>query len=197
MEVFLDPNAWRGYRLADFPRASWSVEGDLLQAIPGGETESLITREAYGDFDLSFEWRVPVGGNSGVLYKVTEEEDAPWKSGPEMQLLDDADHPDGRVPETSCGAVYGLYAPQAGAACPPGLFNVGRISVRGTRAEHWLNGVRVLECDLAGEEFRSRVARSKFRGFPRFARAARGHIVLQHQGSEVSFYNIRIEGFGR
>lgn len=71
--------------------------------------------------------------------------------------------------------------------------NVARISVRGSRVEHWLNGVRVLSCDLAEETFRARLAETKFRAFPHFARATEGHIVLQHHGTEAWFHNIRIE----
>lgn len=185
--------AWRGYRRAEFPDASWAVEGDLLHALPVEERVSLITHETYSDFDLSLHWRLPLGGNSGVFYRVSEDFDAPWKSGPEMQLLDNAGHPDGQTPETSCGALYGLAAPHDVPACPPALFNVARISVRGSRVEHWLNGVQVLSCDLEDEGFRARVARSKFREFPRFGRAAEGHIVLQHHGTEAWFRNIRIE----
>lgn len=189
---FLDSGAWRGYRLDRFPDESWAVEGRGLRGMPQPGGISLVSRERFGDFDLSLEWRLPVGGNSGVMYRVTEEDAAPWQSGPEMQLLDDANHPDGRVPETSCGALYGLYAPRAVPTCAPGLYNIARISVHGSRVEHWLNGVRVLACDLASDEFQARVGRSKFKRFPQFARRREGHLVLQHHGGEVSFRNIRI-----
>lgn len=191
---FLTQNAWRGYRQADFPAGSWALDGGFLHALPGTEgAVSLISREVFGDFDLSLEWRLPVGGNSGILYRVTEEYEEPWQSGPEMQLLGGGTHPDSRVPETSCGALYGLYAPAKRAQCVAGLFNIARISISGAWVEHWLNGVRVLSCDMANPEFRARVADSKFRHFPQFARATEGHIVLQHHGSEAWFYNIRIE----
>src|SRR5688572_18391656 len=153
---FLDSGAWRGYRLDRFPHESWAVEGRGLRGLPQPRGISLVSRERFGDFDLSLEWRLPVGGNSGVMCRVTEEDAAPWQSGPEMQLLDDANHPDGRVPETSCGALYGLYAPRAVPTCAPGLYNIARISVHGSRVEHWLNGVRVLACDLASDEFQAR-----------------------------------------
>ena len=192
MEVFLDRSAWRGYRQADFPTESWLAQGEVLEARAEGPVVSLISRQRFGDFHLSFDWRLPVGGNSGVLYKVTEDWEAPWQSGPEMQLLDNSAHPDARFPETSCGALYGLYAPQGSYLCPAGLFNIGRVSVRGFRVEHWLNGVRVLACDLATDDFRARVSRSKFCGLPRFACATEGHIVLQHHGTAAAFRNIRL-----
>ena len=73
---------WRGYRRAEFPDASWALEGDIFHALPVADYVSLITREAFGDFDLSFHWRLPLGGNSGVFFHVAEDFDAPWQSGP-------------------------------------------------------------------------------------------------------------------
>ena len=192
MEYFLEAAAWRGYRRGDFPARSWVWDGDAIRARADGPAVDLISKQSFGDFDLSFEWRLPVGGNSGVLYSVSESADAAWQSGPEMQLVDNSTHPDGRIPETSCGALYGLYASQGTLSCPPGLFNIARVSARGSRIEHWLNGARVVACDLAGEEFWQRVARSKFRAFAHFARAGQGHLVLQHHGSDAWFRNIRI-----
>lgn len=185
--------AWRGYRRADFPESSWASEGEILHALPGAERVSLITRDTFRNFDVSFHWKLPLGGNSGVFYRVSEDFDDPSASGPEMQLLDNAGHTDGQKPETSCGALYALVAPRDVPPCPPGLFNIGRITVRGSRVEHWLNGVRVLECDLADEQFLAKVRRSKFAPFPQFARASEGHIVLQHHGTEAWFHNLRVE----
>ncbi len=191
--IVLEPSAWRGYRMATFPDRSWSVEGAVLHALPGAEPVSLISRDAFEDFDLGLEWRLAGGGNSGVLYRVTEEADAPWQTGPEMQLLDDEGHPDGRAPKTRSGALYGLYPPAVEVRCPPGIFNDARIRVRGTRVEHWLNAACAVRFDMASEDFRARVARSKFARCPRFARAERGHLVLQHHGDEAWFRNLRLE----
>jgi hypothetical protein len=192
MERFLEASDWRGFRREDFPRESWALEADALRAVARGPKVDLVSVDRYRDFDLTLEWRLPVGGNSGVLYRVSESGEASWHSGPEMQFLDDSAHPDGRVPETSCGALYALCAPRESPICPPGLFNVARVSVHGTRVQHWLNGARVLECDLASAEFRERVTRSKFARFPDFARLSDGHIVLQHHGTDAWFCNIRI-----
>jgi hypothetical protein len=192
VESYLDVSAWRGYRREDFPAESWAWDGDCIRALAHGPRVDLISKRSFGDFDLSLEWRLPVGGNSGLLYRVVESADAAWQSGPEMQLVDNSSHPDGGMPETSCGALYGLYPAGSTLSCPPGLFNIARVSARGSRVEHWLNGARVLACDLASEDFVQRVARSKFRAFPQFARAAEGHLVLQHHGSDAWFRDIRI-----
>lgn len=190
--ILLDAAAWRGYRSETFPAASWSTEGDVLHALPHAQPVSLVSREVFEDFELAFEWRLPPAGNSGVLYRVREDVESPWQSGPEMQLLDDAGHPDGRAPETRCGALYGLYAPTTPAACEPGAFHSGMVRVRGDLVEHWLNGTCVLRCDLSSGEFGMRVGRSKFGRYPHFARAVQGYIVLQHHGEEAWFRNLRI-----
>lgn len=192
-ELLLTQSFWRGYQRKDFPAECWNIDEESLHALPGPNAVSLISRQRFGDFDLSLHWRLPAGGNSGILYRVTEELAEPWQSGPEMQLLDNSGHPDACLPETSCGAIYGLIAPHDVPICPPGVFNVARVRMRGSRVEHWLNGVRVLSCDIGSQDFRQRAARSKFYGFPRFARSSEGHIVLQHHGSEAWFYSIRIE----
>lgn len=189
----LTHSAWRGYRRAGFPTQAWRIEDDVLHARADGERVSLVSRGRYADFDLTLHWRLPSNGNSGILYRVSESLDEPWQSGPEMRLLDDEGHPDGRVPETSCGALYGLRAPADVPACPVGQFNVARILVRGSHVEHWLNGVLVLRVDLESDDFRAAVARSKFRRFPGFAREKEGHIVLQHHGTDAWFYGIRID----
>ena len=164
----------------------------MVRALPHGTPVSLISPARVADFDLTVQWRLPAGGNSGILYRVREDAEAPWQSGPEMQLLDDAGHPDGRVPETSCGALYGLFAPQVSVSCPADRFHVARVVARGPYVEHWLNGVRVLACDLSSDDFRQRAARSKFGAYPHFARNREGHLVLQHHGSEVCFRNVQL-----
>lgn len=87
----------------------------------------------------------------------------------------------------------GFIRPAVEVRCPPGIFNDARIRVRGTRVEHWLNAACAVRFDMASEDFRARVARSKFARCPRFARAERGHLVLQHHGEEAWFRNLRLE----
>lgn len=184
-------SAWRGYRATDLPPRGWAVEDGVLYTVKG-QPGDIVTREAYGDFELTLEWRTVPGGNSGIFYRATEAEDAIWQSAPEMQILDDAGHPDGRDPKTSAGALYGVVAPTRASAQPVGRWNKVRIVARGTRVEHWLNGRRVLRVDLADSDVRARIAASKFARWPGFAQARRGHIGLQNHGEEASFRDIRI-----
>lgn len=184
---------WRGYREGGFPGDSWSGDDEVLHALAAGPPVDLLTRERFRDFSLSFEWRLPRAGNSGVLYRVSEELERSWQSGPEMQLLDDEHHADGANALSSCGALYGLMAPwrdQRGAA---NTYHHGRVVVQGARIEHWIDEVEVLACDLSSAELRERIAGSKFRDFPAFARLEAGHIALQHHGTEAWFRRLRIE----
>lgn len=184
---------WRGYRRESFPEGSWAAEGRALRAIGAGERVDLATRARYRDFELSFDWRLPPGGNSGVLYRVSEETEESWQSGPEMQLLDDLAHPDGRDRLTSCGAFYGVLAPRRMALPATQTFIKARLRVQGTKVEHWLSQHLILAYDLADPALHQRIAESKFAGFARFAAEAEGHIVLQHHGTDAWFRNLQIE----
>ncbi len=184
---------WRGYKQADFPQKGWTVTKGILHFAKGSGGGDLVTREEYSSFELQFDWKVSEGANSGVLYRVSEAFDAPWHTGPEYQVLDDAKHGDGKNPKTSAAAAYALIACNADKATKPvGEWNSGRIVLRGSRLEHWLNGKKVVETDLASPEFTQLVAGSKFKAMPRFAKEASGHICLQDHGDEVWYRSIRI-----
>jgi hypothetical protein len=184
---------WRGYSEAQFPQGSWSLDDDVLRALAAGAPVDLVTRERFRDFILSFEWRLPRGGNSGVLYRVGEELPHSWQSGPEMQLLDDEHHQDGANAVTSCGALYGLIAPWRDQRDIANAYHSARLIVQGSRVEHWIDDAQVLGYDLDSEEVRERISRSKFREWPQFASLQEGHIALQHHGTEAWFRRIRIE----
>ncbi len=184
-------DALRGYGAKAFP-TSWVVEAGELHAVPGTGVD-LVTRETFGDFELEFEWRVSPGGNSGVLYRVVESDAPSWTTGPEYQVLDDGEHPDGRDPLTSAAALYGLIAPNADKRLESvGTFNTGRVVVHDERVEHWLNSSRVIDYEWHGADARTLVGASKFRDLPGFMAAEEGGVVLQHHGEEVWFRNVRI-----
>jgi Domain of Unknown Function (DUF1080) len=188
----LNAQGLRGYRREVFPEASWVLESDGVRAIAGAERVDLVTRDCFQDFDFSFEWCLPDAGNSGVLYRVSEELAHSWQSGPEMQLLDDARHPDAAKAETSCGALYALVAPSARPAPKANEFHTGRVVVRGSQVEHWIDEQRVVSCDLASDSVRARISASKFKDFPQFTRTTNGRIALQHHGTDVRFRKLRI-----
>jgi hypothetical protein len=181
---------WRGFKRADVPDGWRVVDGTLTRVGRGGD---LITKDQFANFELALEWKVQPRGNSGVFYRVTEEGDETYHTGPEMQVLDDAGHADGKSRLTSAGALYGLYPAPAGVAKPAGEWNAVRIVANGAHVEHWLNGVKVVDAELWSPEWERLVAASKFREWPTFGRARRGHIALQDHGDWVAYRNIKIK----
>lgn len=182
----------RGYRKAAFPEKGWSIVDGAVTCVANGGGGDLATAEQFGDFELRFQWRVAPGANSGVMYRVSEDDGASYETGPEFQILDDDKHPDGRNPLTSAGSLYGLIAPAGKVLRAPGSYNDARIVLRGPHVEHWLNGVKVVDTDLAGASWDAKLAGSKFKRWPKFARNPRGHIVFQDHGNDVAFRLIRI-----
>lgn len=182
-------NGWRGFRMDSMP-AGWQVVGGALTRVAEGG--DIITKEQFDDFELTLEWKVEPGGNSGIFFRVTEAEDGVHKSGPEMQVLDDAKHADGKRPETSAGAAYAIYPSPRGVVKPAGEWNSVRLLVRDNHVEHWLNGTKVVEYELGSPDWEERVRKTKFNETPRYGRETKGHIALQDHGDWVAYRNIMI-----
>ncbi len=189
----LDASHWRGWHGNGFPNDCWRVDGDELHAIAGTRRVDLISLERYRDFTLRFEFALPKRGNSGVLYRVEEGAELSWHSGPEMQLLDDHGHSDGRVPNTRNGALYGLLPPETETQLLPDQFTEAALSLHSGYVEHWLRGQLVLRYRLDDPGLLESIASSKFAPYPRFAQAEEGHIVLQHHGEAARFRRLSIE----
>ncbi len=188
---------WRGYKSNTVP-GSWRVEnGSLLsRRDPDKSTGDLITTDEFGDFELSLEWKMTKGNNSGVIYRATEEYDQVWQSGPEFQILDNTGHLDGLNPLASAGACYAVFAPARDATKPLGQWNQTRIVANGKHVEHWLNGEKVVEYDIDSDRWQAHVKTSKFYltayGQGNWGRAAKGHIGLQDYGGAIEFRDLKI-----
>lgn len=191
-QLLFDGNSlegWRGYN-SEFMPTGWSVEnGMLTRTGPGGD---IITEQQFGDFELYLEWLVGPGGNSGVLVRAVEGQEEVYHGAPEMQILDDAGHLDGRSPLTSAGSNYGLHGAPRGIVKSAGEWNSSRIVVVNNQVEHWLNGDKVVEYELGSADWLRRVANSKFAQWPEYGRASRGHIGIQDHGDRVSFRNLKV-----
>lgn len=188
---------WRGFRQETFPTNGWRIDAGALRPIEDGKVIDLITRKQYGNFELELEWRVDPKGNGGIFLHVSEDYPEVWHSGPEVQVLDDLEHPDAENPKTSAGSIYDLVAPTNKVLRPVGEYNNARFRVVDGRLEHWLNDVKILDVNLHGDEFRGRVAASKFDDMPGFGVQSRGHVSLQHASvsalrAPVWYRNIRI-----
>jgi hypothetical protein len=182
---------WHGYKRSDMP-SGWVAMDGTLSHKPDTEGGDISSDRMYGDFELRIDWRIAQHGNSGIMYRVTEDHQASYMTGPEFQVLDNAGHPDGKHAKTRAGTCYALYACSKEVARPGGEWNSARIIVKGNHVEHWLNGVEVVHYELHSAEWNKLVAGSKFAAALDFGTNPRGHIVLQDHGDEVSFKNIRI-----
>jgi hypothetical protein len=180
---------WRGFRSNQPPPGWAAVDGTLARTGPGGD---IVTVDEFGDFDLRLQWKISEGGNSGIIFRVANVGSEVWESGPELQILDNARHVDGKNPLTSAGANYALHAPVRDVTRPVGDWNDVRLVVAGARVEHWMNGVKVVEYELWSPAWESLVKASKFVKMPAYGRAKRGRIALQDHGDRVWFRNITI-----
>jgi hypothetical protein len=180
---------WRGFRQTTIPDGWKAVDGALTRIGRGGD---IVTVDEFGDFELAIDWKLAPNGNSGIFYRVTEDDDVMWHTAPEYQIIDNAYNKEPLKPVQLAGANYDLDPPSRDATRPIGSWNETRIVVRGPHVEHWLNGVKVVEYELWSADWERRVRLSKFKDFPRYARARRGHIGLQDHGDRVAFRNIKI-----
>lgn len=181
---------WREFGKQSVSPGWQVIDGSLVRVANGAG--DIITNEQFRNFELELEWKVPSGGNSGVFYRVNEQADTIWKAAPEMQILDDAVHRDGKSDLTSAGASYGLYPAPRGVVRPADQWNTARLVMNGSHVEHWLNGTKLLEYELGSADWKDRVAKSKFNTMPLYGKAEQGHIGLQDHGDRVEFRNIRI-----
>ena len=198
---------WRGYKRPDASSTRWRVvEGILtLPASDGQDTRGaldIITTDTFDHFELSFDWRVSRGGNSGIKYLVLEDMNS--AIGHEYQILDDERHPDAKIGRhRQTAALYDVLppsVPRTGPAFKPaGEWNTGRIRVAPSRAKsgatsvyHYVNDVRVLEYELDSPELRAAIEKSKFKDVARFGTLQKGHILLQDHGDQVWYRNLKM-----
>jgi alpha-3'-ketoglucosidase len=179
---------WRGWKMDSMPSGWRAVDGALTRT---SQAADIITTEKFRNFDLSLEWNIAPKGNSGVFYRASEDDEAVYWTAPEMQVLDDAGHPE-ELPDRVAGSNYALHAPPAGVVKPAGQWNAARILVNGNHVEHWLNGVKVVEYELLSPDWEAKVKASKFAPHPRYGRNREGYIGLQEHGAWVAFRNIKI-----
>lgn len=180
---------WHPFKRGGAPEG-WSVEaGALVRTGPGGD---IVTAEEFENFELTLEWNVAAGGNSGIFFRVTEAGGWIFETGPEIQVLDDERHADGKSRLTAAGSNFALHAAPAGVVHPAGEWNRVRLVVNSAHVEHWLNGQKVVEYELGSPEWEALVQASKFAQWPGYGRARKGRIALQDHGDRVAYRDIKI-----
>jgi hypothetical protein len=180
---------WRDYGKKTISDGWIVQDGALTRVGAGGD---IISNDEFKNFELAIDWKIEPGGNSGIFYRASEENDEIYWNAVEMQVLDDAQHPDGQNPLQSAGAAYDLYPAPRGHVHAGGEWNTARLVVNGNHVEHWLNGFKMVEYELGSADWNSKVAGSKFKPHPQFGKNTQGHIGLQDHGNVVAYRNIKI-----
>ncbi|HEX6987622.1 MAG TPA: family 16 glycoside hydrolase, partial [Planctomycetaceae bacterium] len=201
-------DGWRNYK-KEGVSDGWKVEDGAIVRVGQGAGD-IVTAEQYDDFELVLEYKISEGGNSGLMFLVTEDNPQPWHSGPEVQIQDNVA---GRDPQKA-GWLYQLYEPpkpgparigksaradEAGrldATRPAGEWNQLYLRVTDTGGAVMMNGYPYYQFLIGSDDWNQRVAKSKFAQFANFAKADAGHICLQDHGDRVAFRNIKIRKLG-
>jgi cytochrome c len=192
-------NGWHTYG-KNATGKSWIVQDGAIhlnvgpnhQAADGGD---ILTAGEYANYELKLEWKVAPCGNSGIIYNIKEDPakyQYGWETGPEMQVLDNTCHPDARIEKHRAGDLYDLISCRTETVRPAGQWNAVRLVNRNGKVEHWLNGRKVVEVDMTGEDWAALIAGSKFKDMPDFGKATQGKIALQDHGDKVWYRNIKI-----
>lgn len=181
---------WVGIGKTTFPEQGWVIADGILRHAPNAGGGDIVTAEAYENFELSWDWCIAKGGNSGVKYNLVD----PTKGlGFEYQLLDDVEHPDSKKVSRRTGGLYDLFEAAAGKKLnPPGEWNASRIVVRGNHVEHWLNGAKTLEFEIGSPAIKEAIAQSKYAKNAGFGDKKASPILLQDHKDEVSFRSIKL-----
>jgi hypothetical protein len=166
-------------------KENWQIKG-------GGD---ILSDEEFDNFHLKLEWKIAPKGNSGIMFYAKEDTTKyrwPWETAPEMQVLDNDGHPDGKILKHRAGDLYDLISAKPETVRAPGEWNQVEIKSVNGQLTCWLNGVNVVSTVLWDENWKKMVAGSKFVGMPDFGKFKKGHIALQDHGDMVWYRNIKI-----
>ena len=177
---------WRNYRKPDVSDG-WVVKDGEIQYAREGAGD-IITRQAYMAFEFKVDYKISKGGNSGLMFHVTEDGSTPWRTGAEIQIQDNKD---GHDPQKS-GWLYQLYKSEVDATNPAGEWNTLHILITPEKCVQYMNGTKYCEYVKGSDDWNERVAKSKFSKMPYFGKANNGHICLQDHNNVVAFRNIKV-----
>ncbi len=180
---------WRSYQEPEV-NSGWGIENGCLTRL--GRGGDLISRRQFSDFELKLEWRISVGGNSGIFIRGDESQRSIHHTGYEMQILDNARHRDATNPTHRAGAYYDMVAPDHDTSQPAGYWNRVHIIARGPAVEFWLNERLTAKFEQGSEQWQQWYAASKFTDRPYYGSLLRGHIGFQDHWDKVWLRNIRL-----
>ncbi len=167
----------------------WEVkDGAMFLKGRGGD---LMTVDKFGDFEFMIDWKFVKGNNSGIIYRVKEVAGKPsYITGPEMQVMSQS--PKQKLGKNSGGSLYDMYAPSTNAFKGEDGWTTYKVVCRGNHIEQWVNGVKVVDCEIGSKEWNERYAKSKWKNNKLFASQPNGHIALQDHGGSILFRNAKV-----
>ncbi|RFS22663.1 DUF1080 domain-containing protein [Chitinophaga silvatica] len=191
-------NGWHSYNQSSASPAWKVVDGAIAldqsakkNGAPGGD---LVTNDEYENYEFTIDWKISEAGNSGVIFSVHEDPSLSqsYLTGPEMQVLDDDKHPDGKNIKHNAGDLYDMIQAPKRMAKPVGQWNTAKIIKKDGHLTLWLNGTKTAETTMGTPEWDALVAGSKFKNWKEFGKYQKGRIALQDHGNDVWYRNIKI-----
>jgi hypothetical protein len=192
---------WHNFNKPDSIGGAWSLKDGVLhlnvaekndwQAKGGGD---IVFDEVFDNFHLQVEWKISENGNSGIMFLVQEDTafKYPWQTGPEMQILHNEGHPDGKITKHRAGDLYDLISVSKETVKGPGEWNLAEVMVKDKQLDFFLNGEKVVSTTLWDSSWNNLIANSKFKEMPGFGIFQSGKIALQDHGDAVWFRNVKI-----
>ena len=190
-------NGWHAFNKTGEVK-NWTIEEGAMVCLGAAKGDSggdIVSDKEYGNFELSWDWKITKGGNSGVIYHVVENAKykAPWETGPEYQMIDDNGWETKLEDWQKTGADYAMAEPNnLKIAKPIGEWNSSKIIFNNGHVEHWLNGEKVVEFQTSDDVWKKKVAEGKWKDYPDYGVATKGRIALQDHGHKAYFKNIMI-----
>jgi len=192
-------NGWHTYGKSEAGKAWEVVDGALYLNVKDkdkADRGDLVTDNEYENYHLKLEWKISEGGNSGVIFNVQEDKakyNATYSTGPEMQVLDNDKHADGKIHKHRTSDLYDLIAASSEPVKPVGEWNQAEIISNKGKLEFILNGVQVVSTTMFDDNWKKLIAGSKFASWPGFGTFSKGKIALQDHNDAVWYRNIRIK----
>ena len=204
-QLLFDGNSTSGWHTYGSTSAgnAWNVEDGTLHLNvankkdwPANQSKDIVTNNEYDNFHFKIDWKISKNGNSGLIFYINEDKAKyknTYETGPEMQVLDNAGHPDAKIIRHRAGDLYDLISGSPETVKPAGEWNQAEIISKNGKLDFFLNGTNILSTTLWDEKWRQMVAGSKFKSMPGFGTYKKGKIALQEHGDEVWYKNIMIK----
>ena len=192
---------WHGFNKGKEAIKNWTIIDSALVCLGAAKDAhggDLVSDRDYENFELSWDWKVDKGSNSGMMYHVIEDPKykSPYETGPEYQIIDDAGFPEKLEDWQKAGADYAMYTPNEKKHLKPvGEWNSSKIIYNKGHVEHWLNGEKIVEFEAGSGDWKKRKSDGKWKDFPDYAKSPTGKIAIQDHGNKAYFKNIMITEF--